>query len=55
MKISNETDNRHMTKQLTDKRTYEFDKITIITEPIFKEQSPDTLGSVLLRLMTHTL
>lgn len=31
---------------------YEIDKITFIVQPVFKEQSAETLGSVLLRLMT---
>ncbi len=31
--------------------TYEFDRKVFIVEPIFKEHSNDTLGTVLLRLM----
>ncbi len=31
---------------------YEIDKITFIVQPVFKERSAETLGSVLLRLMT---
>ena len=57
MKNSNETntDYRQMTNMLTEERTYEFGQLTLITEPIFKEKSIDTLGSVLLRLITSTL
>ena len=30
---------------------YDFDKSTFIVEPVFKEKSNDTLGTVLLRLI----
>lgn len=34
-----------------EQMTYRFGNRAFIVEPIFKEESPDTLGSVLLRLM----
>ena len=38
---------------LTDKTTYEFDKNSFIVEPVFKMDNSETLGAVLLRLMTQ--
>jgi len=38
---------------LTDKITYEFDKNSFIVEPVFKTENSETLGAVLLRLMTQ--
>lgn len=37
--------------RLNEKTTYHFENRSFIVEPIFKDESPDTLGSVLLRLM----
>ena len=34
-----------------EQMTYRFGNRAFIVEPVFKEESPDTLGSVLLRLM----
>ena len=40
------------TKQsLDEKTTYRFGNRSFVVESVFKEESPDTLGSVLLRLM----
>ena len=40
------------TKQsLDEKTTYRFGNRSFVVESVFKEDSPDTLGSVLLRLM----
>ena len=36
---------------LNEKTTYRFGNRLFVVESIFKEESPDTLGSVLLRLM----
>ena len=36
---------------LKEKTTYRFGNRSFVVEPVFKEESPDTLGSVLLRLM----
>ena len=38
---------------LTDTTTYDFDKNSFIVEPVFKEEKSETLGAVLLRLMTQ--
>ena len=38
---------------LTDKTTYEFEKNSFIVEPVFKTENSETLGAVLLRLMTQ--
>ena len=38
---------------LTGKTTYEFDKNSFIVEPVFKTENSETLGAVLLRLMTQ--
>ncbi len=34
-----------------EKMTYRFGNRSFVVESVFKEESPDTLGSVLLRLM----
>ena len=34
-----------------EKTTYRFGNRSFVVESVFKEESPDTLGSVLLRLM----
>ena len=36
---------------LNEKTTYRFGNRSLVVESVFKEESPDTLGSVLLRLM----
>lgn len=36
---------------LDEKTTYRFGNRSFVVEPVFKEQSPDTVGTVLLRLM----
>ena len=36
---------------LNEKTTYRFGNRSFVVESVFKEDSPDTLGSVLLRLM----
>lgn len=36
---------------LTEKTTYRIGNRAFVVEPVFKEESPDSLGSVLLRLM----
>ena len=36
---------------LEEESTYRIDNRSFIVEPVFKQESPDTLGSVLLRLM----
>ena len=36
---------------LKEKTTYHFGNRSFVVESVFKEESPDTLGSVLLRLM----
>ena len=36
---------------LNEKTTYRFGNRSFVVESVFKEESPDTLGSVLLRLM----
>lgn len=38
---------------LTEKTTYDFDKNSFIVEPVFKTDKSETLGTVLLRLMTQ--
>ncbi len=38
---------------LTEKTTYDFDKNSFIVEPVFKTENSETLGAVLLRLMTQ--
>ena len=38
-------------KSLDEKTTYRFGNRSFVVESVFKEESPDTLGSVLLRLM----
>ena len=36
---------------LKEKTTYRFGNRSFVVESVFKEESPDTLGSVFLRLM----
>ena len=36
---------------LKEQTTYRFGNRSFVVESVFKEESPDTLGSVLLRLM----
>ena len=36
---------------LEETTTYHIEGRSFVVEPVFKEESPDTLGSVLLRLM----
>mgnify|MGYP004601409883 CR=1 FL=1 len=38
---------------LAEKTTYDFDKNSFIVEPVFKTDKSETLGAVLLRLMTQ--
>lgn len=38
---------------LADETTYNFDKNCFIVEPVFKKETSETLGTVLLRLMTQ--
>ena len=38
---------------LADKTIYDFDKNSFIVEPVFKTENSETLGAVLLRLMTQ--
>lgn len=38
--------------ELEQPKQYDFDKNTFVVKPVFKENSTDTLGTVLLRLMT---
>ena len=38
---------------LTEETTYDFDKNSFIVEPVFKTENSETLGAVLLRLMTQ--
>ena len=40
------------TKQsLDEKTTYRFGNRSFVVEPVFRQDGPDTLGSILLRLM----
>ncbi len=36
---------------LNEKTTYRFGNRSFVVEPVFKEEGPETLGDVLLRLM----
>ena len=36
---------------MKEKTTYRFGNRSFVVESVFKEESPDTVGSVLLRLM----
>ena len=36
---------------LNEKNTYRFGNRSFVVESVFKEESPDTLGNILLRLM----
>ena len=46
---NHKTDN----KNLETFTRYEFDKNSFIVEPVFKTEKSETLGAVLLRLMTQ--
>ena len=49
----NENDNtKKDSTELEQSKQYDFDKNTFVVKPVFKENSTDTLGMVLLRLMT---
>lgn len=41
-------------KSLDAEITYQVNGISFVVKPIFKEKSSDTLGTVLLRLMTSS-
>lgn len=41
-------------ENLSQSTQYEFDKNTFIVEPVFKEDSHDTLSTVLLRLTNNS-
>ena len=43
--------NRPEKNPLDAKTTYHIGNRSFVVEPVFKEESPDNLGSVLLRLM----
>ncbi len=49
------TDNQshRVDNSLTEKTTYDFDNNSFIVEPVFKNENSETLGTVLLRLMTQ--
>ena len=36
---------------LNEKTTYRFGNRSFVVEPVFRQDGPDTLGSILLRLM----
>ena len=38
-------------ERLDEKTTYRFGNRSFVVEPVFQKESPDTLGSILLRLM----
>ena len=43
--------NKTQENPLKEKTTYRLGNRSFVVESVFKEESPDTLGSVLLRLM----
>ena len=45
------SDKKPQKNLLKEKTTYRFGNRSFVVESVFKEESPDTLGSVLLRLM----
>ncbi len=49
------TDNQshRVDNSLTEKTTYDFNNNSFIVEPVFKNENSETLGTVLLRLMTQ--
>ena len=50
----NENDNtKKDNTELKQSKQYDFAKNTFVVKPVFKENSTDTLGTVLLRLMTN--
>ncbi len=48
----NENENIKKDNAELEQKQYDFDKNTFVVKPVFKENSTDTLGTVLLRLMT---
>ncbi len=44
-------DSRKTNPPLNEKTTYHIGNRSFVVESVFKEESPETLGSVLLRLM----
>ena len=40
-----------MKQSLDEKTTYRFGNGSFVVEPVFRKEGPDTLGSILLRLM----
>ena len=40
-----------MKTTLDEKTTYRFGNRSFVVEPVFQKEGPDTLGSILLRLM----
>ena len=40
-----------MKQSLDEKTTYRFGNRSFVVEPVFRQDGPDTLGSILLRLM----
>lgn len=52
MQDKNATGKTGATKQSLDEQTtYRFGNRSFVVEPVFQKESPDTLGSILLRLM----
>ena len=49
---TNENCNK-VNSSLSTTNTYDFAKNTFVVEPVFKKENAETLGSILLRLMTH--
>ncbi len=45
------SDSEKENSPLKEKMTYRFGNRAFVVESVFKEESPETLGSVLLRLM----
>ena len=37
---------------LTETRTYDFEKNTFVVDPVFEKENAETLGSILIRLMS---
>ena len=44
-------DRRKRNNPLDEQTTYRFGNRSFVVEPVFQKESPDTLGSILLRLM----
>ena len=56
VKFMNKKDSKTPSKDkeiLTEPTEYNFEKNTFIVTPVFKENSADTLGTVLLRLINN--